>query len=396
MGIKKGGVQHSGKRFTKSIIPFLVSKLGEYEERKQWYNFRCPFHGGENTNFGVNLQTNIYYCWSCGKKGGIESLVLRLYGKVFDPSAGQNGGLLGNVKHDLYQKAFKSPTVEDNFKRPEGREGPAAGENDMVLNDPRGKKRILFPDNESVKMAFSGDNKLNSLNYIPFINDDKNRILKNLQEDFNRNFMPLNKMDPCIIRDRAIKYLTGRGIDIKLVETGILKGLENRITFPFRYRGQLVFWQSRSVASIPIKTINCEEDKGWLPKGKVVYNYDKLDTDTVCISEGIFDCLSIGQHTGMDSIPLLGKNISDLQIYLLKSKAIKKVFVFLDNDANREAVKLAIQLYYSGFDVHCIIWPQCPDKQDPNSIEPDYLVTLLKNSVHIGPVSAISLNLEYF
>jgi DNA primase len=85
------------QKITKSFIDELISniQINEYMESEydseftsssnDWLNTNCPFpdHDDSSPSFGVNLESNLYNCFGCGKTGNIVNLVRQAEGLSF-------------------------------------------------------------------------------------------------------------------------------------------------------------------------------------------------------------------------------------------------------------------------------------------------------------------------
>lgn len=92
---------------------------------------------------------------------------------------------------------------------------------------------------------------------------------------------------------------------------------------------------------------------------KLLYNYDAViedETDTVILTEGIFDVITLTRRLEWYDIPRIaavatfGKKISDVQIYKLQRKGVKCVVIGYDGDAV-ETVKLTANRLLPYFEV---------------------------------------------
>ena len=86
---------------------------------------------------------------------------------------------------------------------------------------------------------------------------------------------------------------------------------------------------------------------------KLLYNYDTViegETDTVILVEGIFDAIALTRkmelydNTSVAVVATFGKKISDIQIYKLQCKQVKKVVIAYDGDAVRTIKEIAKSL----------------------------------------------------
>lgn len=137
---------------------------------------------------------------------------------------------------------------------------------------------------------------------------------------------------------------------------------------------------------------------GWPGKGSVLFAEDKL-TKTAIICEGIFDALTASLAGYGPATCLLGKTISRDQTRILKQRKVEKIYVFLDRDANQEALKLAVLLYESKFQVNLCSWDylELTDEEgkDPNEIGEKGCSYLLKRSIPIDYETAFRLQAQF-
>lgn len=60
------------------ILPYINSKYKISEKGE--LTCLCPFHYEEHPSFGINLETGLYSCFSCGEKGNIVTFVAKMEG----------------------------------------------------------------------------------------------------------------------------------------------------------------------------------------------------------------------------------------------------------------------------------------------------------------------------
>jgi len=152
-----------------------------------------------------------------------------------------------------------------------------------------------------------------------------------------------------------------------------------RLLFPVYQQDRYCGFQGRTIYKNTMpKYIGADN----MPKGEIVYNYDKAFSqhDMMVITEGFFDCIRVGDR----AIATLGKNISERQIRLIQLGAFDKVVVFLDKDANKEAYQTAKKTakYFSSY-IALPDWDNLPlladgeRKKDPGDmtrVEIDYVL----------------------
>lgn len=157
----------------------------------------------------------------------------------------------------------------------------------------------------------------------------------------------------------ARKYLISRNIfDHKGIyyseNLGYWKG---RIVFPLFEQGEIVFAIGRSFTSINPKY----KFPVGLKKSNYLYVHGKPDGQAFLL-EGVTD-----SYMFSGGIALLGKQLSDVQLYKLLSiiSSKTKVFIFLDSDAVSEAIQIAYTLLpYFENRLKIVIPPQNRDAND--------------------------------
>lgn len=166
----------------------------------------------------------------------------------------------------------------------------------------------------------------------------------------------------------AYEYLIKRGItdeDISYYNIGIARG---RIFFPdFDIEGRLVYWVSRAYDNSIPKYLNCS-----VSRDKQIYNIGrwvnkKIDTLTIC--EGPISAICAGS----DAVATYGKLISQNQVEILRSLPARKVYIALDPDAKKEAIKLGKELMNCFEEVYLV--PMF-GKEDPASLGRDKFIEI--------------------
>lgn len=175
-----------------------------------------------------------------------------------------------------------------------------------------------------------------------FIVKEEKEITVTLPEDYQ-------KLSECTFKDfkyhLAMKYLRDRGITdeiIKEYEIGYIgNGLFfNRIIIPsYDAEGELNYYIARWFGDSynKLKYINPK-----VPKQEIIFNEYKINWySTIYLVEGVFDHIVVP-----NSIPLLGKVISDKLLGMLQNKARAFVVIVLDDDAYDDAVTLYDKLNF--------------------------------------------------
>jgi len=133
-------------------------------------------------------------------------------------------------------------------------------------------------------------------------------------------------------KQKALKYLRSRGIDDDMIKEYNLgftitdETFKNRVIIPsYDMFGNLNYYIGRSIW-------NGMKPKYLLPsldKNSIIFNEDRLDWNCdIYLVEGVLDHMVIP-----NSIPLLGKVMSDYIYNLLYKHTKANIFIILDNDA---------------------------------------------------------------
>ena len=153
-----------------------------------------------------------------------------------------------------------------------------------------------------------------------------------------KEFIPLSEECNSLEYKKALEYLTKRNIDMDTIEKYNIGYCEkgdysNRVVFPsYDIHNDVNYYLGRSYEKYTkLKYKNPE-----IPKTEIICNEGKVNWDSnMFIVEGVFDHIVVP-----NSIPMLGKVISDDLFTKLVSKAECKVIILLDSDAYTDAIKL--------------------------------------------------------
>ena len=187
-------------------------------------------------------------------------------------------------------------------------------------------------------------------------------------------YKPLWKPSTDPLYKNAISYLKKRGIgsiDILRYSMGYCSsnGYSNRIIIPsYDADGKLNYFIARDM----------------FPNSNFKYKNPPMSKDTVCFEmfvnwnepiilvEGVFDAIAIRNN----AIPLLGKFPSKTLVTRLVEKQVKKIYVALDEDARRDAIKLSKFLMDYGIKTYLL---EMKDK-DPSELGFSDFWKIVKNT----------------
>jgi DNA primase len=256
------------------ILELISEVLGEpkraYESKHQ-YSYNCPMcdDGNNKGNLEVNLEKNVFHCWSCGEINETHGSLNKLFVKF------------GTKK----QKKLFDLIKPDDLKPIEKK-----------------KNKVILPEG-----------------YIKI-------------SEINPRF-PLHL--------QGLNYLKSRGVTNEIIEKYNI-GLTttgkfaNRIVIPsYDLKNNLNYFVARAWFKTKYKYINPEVEKD-----KIIFNEHLIDWDKdLFLCEGVFDAIFLE-----NSVPLLGKSISQNLFQKIYENAKGYVTICLDGDAWSSAENLYREL----------------------------------------------------
>ena len=186
-------------------------------------------------------------------------------------------------------------------------------------------------------------------------------------------YKPLWNGGDSIVKRHALSYLYKRGI----TDTDILKynigycdeGLySNRIIVPsYDENGDLNFFVGRDFYNSTMKYRNT-------PTTKDVVGFELFVNweEPIILCEGVFDAMAFKRN----AIPLFGKTITrNLQKKIIDNR-VKTVYLALDNDAIKDAIKISDNFINNGIEVKMMKFKE----KDPSEIGFKNLLSLIHNT----------------
>lgn len=202
-------------------------------------------------------------------------------------------------------------------------------------------------EKEKIKLIFPKNIKVNNFKQV---DDDVKVINENIECELPEGFRPLSKKYNSKYFYMAIKYLTNRKVDYEKIVKYNIGYTEDgprkfRIIIPsYNFQGKINYYEARSYISTN-KPSYLKPD--YPDKQDIIFNLKNINFNLpVYLVEGVFDMLPL-----INSIPLLGKNISDILIKKLVENN-SKVIICLDEDARKDAYDLYFRLESLGLDVY--------------------------------------------
>ena len=197
------------------------------------------------------------------------------------------------------------------------------------INGTKGGLKKLF-------RKFATKDQVRKLKMVGYNLDDFKSKLKdvNVIEDLTlpKNFISFEEGNPkSILYKQAWNYLTKqRKLSKEIInkfKMGFVSGgqYDSRVVIPsYDINNELNYWATRTYVNARPKYLNPDSDKE-----QIIFNECCLNWDSdIYLVEGPFDHLVV--H---NSIPILGKKISDKLMHSLFHKASANVIILLDSDA---------------------------------------------------------------
>ena len=198
-------------------------------------------------------------------------------------------------------------------------------------------------------------------------------IVQNVVE-LPKEFIPFFPDDKTIKWKQAYYYLKSRGVtDDDIIKYNIgycgFGRYQNMVIIPsYDKDGILNYFTGRSFEKDPfIKYRNPECSRDIIPF-ELFINWDS----PLVLCEGPFDAMAIKRN----AIPLLGKNIQSNLLKRIVQSTVKKIYIALDTDAIKQALKHCEYLLNQGKEVYLVEL----DGKDPSDLGFSYFTKLIQNT----------------
>jgi hypothetical protein len=191
-----------------------------------------------------------------------------------------------------------------------------------------------------------------------------------------------------IIGRHALAYLKKRGIskhDILKYNIGYCEGgvYNKMIIIPsYSTEGKLNYFVARNFdPNSPVKYKNPPLSKNIVPF-EVFINW----SSPLVLCEGPFDALAIKRN----AIPLLGKHIQENLMKRIVTSTVKQIYIALDKDAMKDALRFAEMLLNEGKEVYLV---DLKDK-DPSEMGFEKFTSLIQNTHPMSQYDLMAKKLE--
>lgn len=342
------------------FLVLLEEELGESKPAGDNTRFCCPFCGETSYKFYVRNDTGIYQCFHCGRKGNPISFLENYYHYNYKEAKEQvEDWDSDNLDNDtIYKYDGLSETESLYLALVKADKGEAHEDEYNLVKD----KVVPLPTN----FKLLADNLYNPEAYPYFTYLNNRHITLDQIIQYNIGYVTSGYVRKSSLTSQGdYDYFT----------------IRNSIIFTtYNDEGEYVYWNSRVIDNNPTKSINAPAMKNELSKNEVIFNLNLAKkTDSIVICEGVFNALTVG----MSGVATFGKMITQDQLKALReaknSNSSLTFYIFLDNDAKKQAIQVASQLSKFTNDIKLVVNP-FGDK-DANDLGGETVATLINHAL---------------
>ena len=295
----------------------VISGYVSLKKRGKYFIGLCPFHSEKTPSFNVQQDKQIYHCFGCGEGGNVISFIMKYKNLGFPDAAVM-----------LAERA--------NIVIPDSR--------DQINNEKVSLREKLFEINKEAAKYFYLNlrNDVNSLSYFR---------RRGISPEVIKRF----GLGSCSVGyDSILKYLTGKGYSIELIENSglIVKNdksknyydrFRNRIMFPvFNVIGKVIGFGGRVLDNSKPKYLNSPETFIF-NKGNNLYGLNLIAKNNInrkiIIVEGYMDVIALHQYGIINAVATLGTALTKEQAKLLKRYG-DDIVICYDSDSAGQAATL--------------------------------------------------------
>jgi DNA primase len=234
----------------------------------------CPIHDDTKNSFGMNLDTGVWHCFTCGEKGTIYTFVQKLEGF---PKFGQ---AVGYIKRMVGFKDDFNSTLDYTQKVIE------------LFNQPAKTSKVEKAEIEEIMLPLEFKSAMKHLS----------------------------------IASKRVTAQMIRKFDIRYATEGFYEG---HLIIPIYFNHEIVAFFARDLLGKAEKSK--KYNKG-AQIGQLFFNWDNaiLNKKYVILTEGMLDCLKVDSF-GYNVMALLGIELS-LEKKMKLINNFERVYIALDND----------------------------------------------------------------
>lgn len=344
-------------RFSPAFIDEVVSRsdlvevIGRHVDlKKSGSNLMglCPFHHEKSPSFSVSPDKQLYYCFGCGKGGGVIQFLTEHDGYSF-PEAIEY--LAEKAGMELPGESEQRP--EEETRRRQGLEllAKAAAIYARQLDTPQGRGARDYLARRGLSAEIIRDYQLG---HAPPGYGFMQRMLGG--------------------ENQAMALLEMAGVVFKSDRGGYADRFRDRVMFPIRdRRGHIVGFGGRVMGEGEPKYLNSPETP-FFHKSELLYGLSE-HRDSIrrrkqlVVVEGYMDVLAMAAHGLPIGLAPLGTAIGERQVRDILRLHPEPVFCFDGDRAGRQAAWRALEQMLSGLKAeHAPRFLYLPEGEDPDSL----------------------------
>lgn len=280
----------------------------------------CPFHHEKTPSFSVSPEKQLYYCFGCGKGGGVFQFLMENDGLSFHEAVERLAEKAGLSLPDQGEP----PTEERRHKQGLAMLAQAAGFFAKALN---------APDSGAVRKYLASRG-----------------LPQAISEQYSLGFAPpgYGFMSRCFGNEpRTLAQLAYLGLLFK-GERGYGDRFRGRLIFPIRDRkGQIVGFGGRLIGDGEPKYLNSPETP-YFHKSELLFGLSEhreqiRKRDMMLVVEGYMDVLMLAAHGLPVAVAPLGTAVGESQLRLILRHHSQPVFCFDGDRAGYQAAWRALE-----------------------------------------------------
>ncbi|HXH64850.1 MAG TPA: DNA primase, partial [Mariprofundaceae bacterium] len=344
-------------RFSPAFIDEVVSRsdlveiIGRHVDlKKSGSNLMglCPFHHEKSPSFSVSPDKQLYYCFGCGKGGGVIQFLTEHDGYSF-PEA---------IEYLAEKAGMALPA--DTEQRPEEEEKRRRGL-DLLARAAAGfARQLASPQGKS------------ACDYLA-----RRGMPDQIIRDYQLGFAPpgYGFVQKALGNDRqAMALAETAGLVFKNDRGGYADRFRDRVMFPIRdRRGHIVGFGGRVLGDGEPKYLNSPETP-FFHKSELLYGLSEhrdaiRSRKQLVVVEGYMDVLAMAAHGLKVAVAPLGTAIGERQVREILRLQESPVFCFDGDRAGRQAAWRALEQMLPGLKAeHAPRFLYLPEGEDPDSL----------------------------
>ncbi|APX72787.1 DNA primase [Companilactobacillus allii] len=363
---------------SKTNIVDVISKYVQLKKSGKNLFGLCPFHEERTPSFSVAEDKQIFHCFSCGRGGNVFKFIMEIESKSF-PESVIEVAQMGNISvPDQYQVSDNNYQSSDSQTLIKMYEEAAKLYSHILLKTENGTPALKYLNGRDL------DDKLIETFNLGYAPNNSNLLLQ---------FFKNRKIDDSVLRKS--------GLFAENQEGELFDRFRDRVMVPITDEsGNIIAFSGRILnkADGVAKYMNSPETSIF-NKSKALFNLNNAkktirDNKNVILFEGFMDVISAYKSGVTNGVASMGTSLTDQQLYTL-SRLTDQINICYDgDDPGVEATYRAVtQLNDDRFSYGVI---SVPNKKDPDEYIRSEGGEAFKNLVNNGVQTPMSFLLNYF